>query len=333
MWDKTRITAFTPLAAKLKLFHNGSLVHQTNGTNFTFEAKLPGAYRLEAWLNIGGEERPWIYSNPVYLEKPSWTSLPWPTMDLSAPVEVTKGILYTAGKPEDESKHKLDVYAPKGKKSGPVFLFFHGGAWRSGDRALYPALGYRFAKEGVVTVVPSYRLAPRNKHPAQLEDAAAALEWVMHQISDYGGDTNRIYVGGHSAGGHMAALLALDKTYLKARSLSPRCIRGVISMSGVFDLTSIGDSQSSVFGKDAAVRRDASPLYHIKGAMAPFLVTCCQWDYVPLGAQARTFCNALREAGAAAELFYTPQESHISEMISLTHDDDSTAKALLQFMR
>ena len=131
----------------------------------------------------------------------------------------------------------------------------------------------------------------------------------------------------------MAALLALDETYLKARSLSPRCIRGVITMSGVFDLTSIGDSQSSVFGKDAAVRKDASPLYHIKGAMAPFLVTCCQWDYVPLGAQARTFCNALREAGAAAELFYTPQESHISEMISLTHDDVSTAKALLQFMR
>jgi dipeptidyl aminopeptidase/acylaminoacyl peptidase len=67
--------------------------------------------------------------------------------------------------------------------------------------------------------------------------------------------------------------------------------------------------------------------------MPPFLITCCQWDYVPLGAQARTFYKALREAGGTAGLHFTPHESHISEMLSVTHDDDPTAKALLQFMR
>ncbi|HUR47038.1 MAG TPA: alpha/beta hydrolase fold domain-containing protein [Candidatus Saccharimonadales bacterium] len=333
MWDKTRITAFTPLAADLRLFHNGSLVHQTNGTNFIFEAKLPGAYRLEAWLTVGGEARPWIYSNPVYLEKPSWSSLPWPVMDPAAPVTAKKDIVYTTGKAEDESKHKLDIYAPKEKPNAPVFIFFHGGAWRSGDRALYPALGYRFAKEGILTVVPSYRLAPKNKHPAQLEDAAAAFDWVSQHIAEYGGDPKRIYVGGHSAGGHMAALLALDESYLKARGHSVADIRGVISMSGVFDLYSIGDSQSSVFGKDPVRRKDASPLFHINGRTPPFLVTCCQWDYVPLCAQARQFCAALQKAGAVARLNFTPRESHISEMIAITHEEDPTARAVLQFIR
>jgi hypothetical protein len=219
LWRTTRLLAFTPLAAHLKLIHNGTIIYQTNGTNLTFEAKQPGAYRVEAWLTVAGEERPWIYSNPVYLEKASLTSIPVPSVDLDAPVQVTKDLVYMDGKPEAENKHKLDLYLPKDKKSAPVFIFFHGGAWKTGDRSQYPALGYRFAKQGILTVVPSYRLAPKNPYPAQIEDAAAAFAWVANHIQEYGGDTNRIYVGGHSAGGHMAALLALDDRHLKAHRL------------------------------------------------------------------------------------------------------------------
>lgn len=332
MWEKTQLAAFTPVVAKLKLYHNGTMVRETMGTNLTYTAKGPGAYRLEAWLTVGGEERPWIYSNPVYLEKPGLSSVPWPQMDLSAPVEVKKDITYANGRPEDENKHKLDLYLPKEKKDFPVFIFYHGGAWRTGDRSLYMALGYRFAKEGIGTVVPSYRLGPKNKHPAQVEDAASAFAWTLKHIAEYGGDPKRIYIGGHSAGGHMAALLALDERYLKAHQVSSKGIRGVVTLSGVFDLD-IGDSQAAVFGKDRDFRRSASPLYHISQTAPPFLVTYCQWDYVPLGAQARQFWSALKNAGVAAHLHFTPRESHISEVIALTRDDDPTAKALLGFIR
>jgi acetyl esterase/lipase len=332
LWEKTQVTAFTPLAAKLKLFHNGALVHQTIGSNLVFVVKAPGAYRLEAWLTVGGEERPWIYSNPVYLEKPGWSALPWPTMDLTAPVDVTNNLTYVDGKPEDANKHKLDLYLPRAKTSAPVFIFFHGGAWRTGDRALYPALGYRFAKEGIVTVVPSYRLGPKNKHPAQVEDAAAAFAWTIQHISEFGGDTNRIYIGGHSAGGHMAALLGLDEHLLAAYKLSPKNIRGVVSLSGVFDLD-IGDSQAAVFGRDPAFRRNASPINHITSSAPPFLVTYCQWDYVPLGAQALRFSKALQKANVPVRLLFTPHENHISEVIALTHEADPTAKALLEFLQ
>src|SRR5439155_218578 len=121
-------------------------------------------------------------------------------------------------------------------------FFVHGGAWRFGDRGLYPPLGYRFAREGILTVIPSYRLAPKNPHPAQMEDTAAAFAWTVRHVAEYGGDTNRIYLGGHSAGAHLASLLAFDEHYLQEHRLSPDIIRGVIALSGVYNLD-IGDTQ------------------------------------------------------------------------------------------
>jgi len=331
MTGSTRVVGLTPLPAKLKLIHHGAVVQETTGTNLTFVAKEPGAYRLEAWLTVDGEDRPWIYSNPVFLRVPSLLDLRLPSRELSSNVEMKPDLEYTDGQPADANKHKLDLYLPKDKKLAPVFLFIHGGAWRSGDRAQYLPLGNRFAKEGILTVVPSYRLAPKNAHPAQIEDVAAAFAWTVRHVAEYGGDTNRIYVGGHSAGGHLAALLTLDPRYLQAHQVSAKSIRGTIALSGVYDLAE-GDSQASVFGKDKQVRRDASPLFHVKKPAPPFLVSYCQWDYPTLPAQARLFHAALRKAGVEAQLVFVPREGHISEMISITRDDDPTAKAILQFV-
>jgi acetyl esterase/lipase len=332
MQGTTRVVGLTPVPALLKLFHQGAVVAQTNGTNLTFAAKKPGAYRLEAWLDIAGEERPWIYSNPVYLGERSLFAMPLPNGLESPSVAVKKDIIYTLGQPEDESKHRLDLYLPKGKTPAPVFLFVHGGAWRYGDRGLYPPAGQRFAKEGILTVIPSYRLAPKSPWPAQAEDTAAAFAWTVRHIAEFGGDTNRIFIGGHSAGGHLTSLLVFNERYLKPYSLSASIIRGVITLSGVYNLD-IGDAQLQVFGKDRNVRRDASPLFFVKAPAPPFFVSYCQWDYPTLPAQAKTFHAALKRAGVSSELFYTPKDNHIYEMISLTHDHDPTAKAVVHFIQ
>ena len=332
MAGTTRIVGLTPLPARLKLIHNGEKVFEAVGTNLTFTAKQPGAYRLEAWLTMDGEERPWIYSNPIYLRAPSLADLRLPSREIAANVEVRADIDYAGGDPSDANKHKLDLYLPKDKKSAPVFFFIHGGAWKSGDRSQYLPLGNRFAKEGILTVIPSYRLAPKHPHPAQIEDVAAAFAWMVRHVSEYGGDTNRIYVGGHSAGGHLAALLALDERYLKASGLSVKNIRGTIALSGVYDLAE-SEGQASVFGKDRKVRRDASPLFHVKSPAPPFLVSYCQWDYPTLPFQARLFHAALQKAGIATDLLFVPRESHISEMISIIRDDDPTATAILKFIK
>ena len=180
--------------------------------------------------------------------------------------------------------------------------------------------------------MPSYRLAPKHPHPAQIEDAAAAFAWTVQHVAEYGGDTNRIYVAGHSAGGHLAALLSLDEHYLAPYQLSPKNIRGVLALSGVYDLTS-GENLNTAFGENAQSRKDASPLFHVKAKAPPFLVTYCQWDYFSLPAQAKDFSQALRKAGALVELVYVPGQNHISEMLNITSDKDLTVAAALKFMK
>jgi acetyl esterase/lipase len=329
---RTRVVGVTPVAARLKLFRNGVVVQETEGTNLTFNATEPGAYRLEAWLAIDQEERPWIYANPVFLRAPGLAELTLPSEQLAPAVVARRNLSYVSGDPADTNKHQLDVYYVPDRPPAPVFFFVHGGAWRSGDRAQYPAVANRFAKDGIVTVVPSYRLAPKHPHPAQAEDVAAAFAWVVQHIGEYGGDPNHLYLGGHSAGGHLVALLALNEKLLVARGVPRSKIRGVIALSGVYDLT-VGESLASVFGSDDALRRDASPRHHVRKPAPPFLITYCQWDYLTLPAQARLFAAALRREGISAELAYVPGESHISEMVHMPRDGNFLADKILEFIK
>jgi acetyl esterase/lipase len=242
-------------------------------------------------------------------------------------VETFRDITYSEGRPADLHKHQLDLYLPKDAQQFPVFVFVHGGFWSAGDRARYRLLGNRFAQAGVGVVIPSYRLMPAHKHPAQIEDIAAAFAWTVNHIASYGGDGKRIYLGGHSAGGHLASLLALDARYLAEYGLTPRSIRGVVSISGVYDVRAyLG------FGLTRSGRRDASPLEHITTRAPPFLLTYCQWDYAGLPQQARKFADALRAAGDSVRLVRVPGKNHVTEILSVGKAGDPTVAAVLDFI-
>jgi acetyl esterase/lipase len=320
----TSMHASLPIPAKLKLIRDGVVVAEDNTAKFAYAPKEPGVYRLEAWLTVDGEERPWIFSNPIYVTKTSDLMLPSGT--LAANVEVQKDISYTAGDPADAAKHKLDLYLPKDKKNFPVLVFIHGGSWRSGDRSNYPALGNRFAKAGIGVAIPSYRLMPKNPHPAQIEDTAAAFAWVYKNVAQYGGDANRIYLAGHSAGGHLVALLALDPAYLDKYDVPLSAIKGVAALSGVYDVGKIP-------GFAKASDDSPSPIAHVHPKAPPFLVSYCQWDYLALPLQAREFAEALRKSFDPVELLYVPGEGHISEIIHVVQDDDAIAQAILKLIQ
>lgn len=320
----TKITATVSVPAQLKLIRNGATVMEATDTKLEYTVKEAGTYRLEAWLNVDGEARPWIFSNPIYVKQP-W-DLHLPSTETPDGVQIHRDIAYTAGDPKDDPKHKLDLYVPAGKANAPVLLFLHGGSWMTGDRTLYTALGDRLARSGIVVAIPSYRLMPRNPHPAQMEDAAAAFDWTYRHIAEYGGDAKRIYVAGHSSGGHLASLLALDGSYLRKYGLGPEQIRGVISMSGVYDVRFVPG-----FKMDGD-KKDASPQFFVHSGTPRFLITYCQWDYLALPKQARDFSTALKKAFVDAKLLYIPGDNHLTEIINVTKERGLLVNAILNFV-
>lgn len=329
---KTRVMAMAPVPVRWRLWHGGSLLQESSGVRLEQEVKEWGAYRVEAWMTVDGEERPWIFASPVYVTMPNPLDAIMPSGKISPEVEAVKDLVYTDGAAEDAAKHQLDLYLPKGKKDFPVIFFVHGGAWKYGDRSQYPAIGNRFAKHGIGFVAPSYRLAPKHPHPAQMEDVAAAFHWTMQHLAERGADLRRVYLAGHSAGGHLVSLLALDPRWLGKYGRTAESIRGVVAMSGVYDL-SMPDVVDAVFGKDAAGRRAASPLTYVRSSAPPFLVTYCQWDYLMLPAQAIQFEEALRQAGVNTRLLYVPKDNHIFEMVNVTKENNTTAQAIERFIQ
>jgi acetyl esterase/lipase len=322
--NNTKLTAHLPIPAKMKLIYGNAIIAEAAGSNFSFTVKEPGAYRLEAWLTIDGEDRPWIFANPIFVGKP--IALTIPTAELAPNVEVRRDIEYASGDAADAAKHKLDLYLPKGKTNFPVMVFYHGGSWRSGDRSNYPLLGNRFAQAGIGVAIPSYRLMPKAPHPAQIEDAAAAFAWVHKNIASLGGDVSRIYIVGHSAGGHLVALLALDPRYLKKYEIdADTAIKGVAALSGVYDVSHIAG-----FGDQG---KQASPMQYVHAHAPPFLVTYCEWDYQSLPMQARDFAAALKAKFGPMKLVYVPGESHISEIVDVIKDGDVTASSIIDFIK
>jgi len=136
-----------------------------------------------------------------------------------------------------DPQHRLDVYVPDEAAAvlSPVVVFWHGGHWRFGDKRDYRFVGAALAGSGFNAVLPNYRHYPQVKMPGFMDDAARAALWSAAHAGDYGGDPRRLYLMGHSAGAHMAALLTLDARYLAAAGEPAPQVAGVVGLSGAYD--------------------------------------------------------------------------------------------------
>lgn len=123
---------------------------------------------------------------------------------------------------------KLDVYYPTDKKGYKTIVWFHGGGLEGGNKDLLWGL----RNSGMAIVAPNYRLFPKCKAPDYIRDAAAAMAWTMKHIAEYGGDPSQVYVGGHSAGGYLTLMLALDKSYLAEYGIDADSVKGYFPVSG-----------------------------------------------------------------------------------------------------
>ncbi len=159
--------------------------------------------------------------------------------DNAAEVETIADIPYGEEPEPGSQRRHLDLFLPKDRTGFPVVLLVHGGAWMVGDNCccgLYSAVGTFLAQRGIGAVLPNYRLSPGVKHPEHIKDVARAFAWVHAHLGAYGGCAEKIFVAGHSAGGHLAALLATDDTWLHEVGLNSGNIAGAIVLSGVYHI-------------------------------------------------------------------------------------------------
>ncbi|HEY7309570.1 MAG TPA: alpha/beta hydrolase [Gemmataceae bacterium] len=243
-------------------------------------------------------------------------------------VDVHKDIPYVEGKDGDE-RQKLDLYLPKGAKNYPTLFFIHGGGWTKGSRSGFARIARTFARNGVAFVSTGYRLSPNVKHPAHIEDVAKGFAWTVANIGKYDGNAGAIFVSGHSAGGHLAALLATDDDYLKAEKLSLSNIKGAIPISGVFV---VSPRMKNVFGDDAEVCKKASPQTHVRKNLPPFLILYADSELGGLGKQAEAFAPSLKEHKVKADIVMGKDRNHGSIMMKMASEDDPGTQAVLEFI-
>ena len=183
---------------------------------------------------------------------------------------------------ETESEVKnptLNIFKPRNTKckNNPVLIFVHGGNWNSGDKKLYGFIGRNFAKKGITTVIVGYTLSPKANYNAMAKQVAKAVEWTKENIANYNGNPNEIFLTGHSAGGHLIALVATNTTYLKDKSI----IKGVILNDAAgLDMKhyleevppTIKDDYLTTWSSNPETWKAASPIYFLDKNSPPFMI-------------------------------------------------------------
>lgn len=161
----------------------------------------------------------------------------------------------------------LDIYYPEDKANFPTLIWFHGGGLSAGDKEIPE----RLKNQGMAVVGVQYRLHPKVKCPVYIEDAAAAVAWVFKHINAFGGDSTKIFISGHSAGGYLASMVGLDKSYLRQHNIDANSIAGLIPFSGHTITHFTVRKEMGINGKQPIIDKYA-PLYHVRADAPPLLL-------------------------------------------------------------
>lgn len=189
---------------------------------------------------------------------------------------------------------KLDVYHPVGASAAPAVVWFHGGGLTGGNRSVPSAL----KGQGIIVVAVDYRLSPKAKAPAYIEDAAAAVAWTFKNIARYGGDTNWIFLSGHSAGGYLASLVTLDRRWLAVHGVDPDRLAGLVPFSGQ-SITHFAIREERGLARARPLIDDLAPVYHVRKDAPPILLISGDRNHELLGRyeESAYFWRMLKEVG------------------------------------
>lgn len=247
-------------------------------------------------------------------------------------------------------RHVLDIYAPADAKALPVVVWIHGGGWQAGDKSSVQEKPRWFTERGFVFVSTNYRLLPKVEMETIFRDVAKAIGWVHKNIAAHGGDPERIFVMGHSAGAQLAALMCVDERYLKAEGVPFASLKGCVPVDGdTYDVPAIietaetrrrvhGQPQAKFghrekFGNTPERHRDYSAVTHVaKGkGIPPFLILHVA-DHPDVSAQAQRLGAVLKESAIAATVFGAKETNHTRINAELGRSDDPSTQSLITFL-
>lgn len=217
-------------------------------------------------------------------------------------------------------RQTLDIYRPKGTdQPAGVVVFFYGGSWQMGSKADYRFVAQALASRGFIAVLPDYRLYPNVTFPAFVEDAARAVRWVYDHAEAIGGDRRHLYLMGHSAGAHIAALLTLDERYLRAVGLEQDVIRATAALSGPYDFIPTPDNRD-VFRMVAGQKKPpvaSQPIRFADGNDPPLLLIHGAEDETVRPGNARRLAERLRSVGGQVETKFYADRGHVGILLAL----------------
>ena len=210
-------------------------------------------------------------------------------------------------------RQRLDIYRPltPTDPAQPVLVFFYGGSWTSGERGQYRFIGQSFASAGYITVIADYRLYPEARFPDFVEDAAAAVAKVAQDIP---GAAGHIVVAGHSAGAHIAAMLACDDRYLAAAGVGRQVLAGFIGAAGPYDFTPDGTFAEILASPDG---RPTMPVVPPDGHEPPALLLVAEDDITVSTGNTDRLAARLTALGDAVEIRRYNGPSHATLVASL----------------
>ena len=216
-------------------------------------------------------------------------------------VAVLRDIPYRTGnEPSDYERERcrLDLYVPAKGDDLPALVWFHGGALKEGDKAneATAAVCRALASEGLVVAAVNYRLSPKAGYPTYVEDAAAAVAWMHQHAREHRGDPARLFVAGHSAGGYLAAMVAMEGRYLQRHGLNPAALAGVIPIAGQM-VTHYTIREERGLPKGSIIVDDAAPIHHARADTPPLLLLYAEKDMALRAEENRYFAAALAAAG------------------------------------
>lgn len=208
-------------------------------------------------------------------------------------------------------RRRLDVYIPNRiNEVTPLVLFLYGGTWSSGAKEIYRFLGAALAARGYLAVIPDYSVYPAARFPAFVEDAAEALRWAHDHAGRLGAAPGRLFLMGHSAGAHIASMLAFDRQWLAGVGLNGgRDLAGMIGLAGPYNFEIDSELLRGIFGAPEDKAR-TQPIAHVTSDAPPLLLATGDADAIVMPDNTRSLAAAVRASGGLVETRFYPRLGH-----------------------